>query len=46
MFCRNHFAVSVKYVNPLTIIWLGQIHRHDGSRVAIPSKPEPIQAEN
>jgi hypothetical protein len=26
------------FVNPLTIIWLDQIHRHDGSPQAIPSK--------
>jgi hypothetical protein len=31
------------FVNPLTIIWLDQIHRHDGSLVAIPSKPDLIQ---
>jgi hypothetical protein len=42
MFSRHHFVVSVIYVNPLTIIWLDQIHRHDGSLVAIPSEPDLI----
>jgi len=43
MFCRNHFVVSAIHVNPLAIIWLDQIHRHDGSLVAIPSEPDLIQ---
>jgi hypothetical protein len=42
MFCRNHFVVSAKYVNPLYLIWLDQIHRHDGSPQAIPSKLDLI----
>jgi hypothetical protein len=42
MFCRNRFVVSAKYVNPLTIIWLDRIHRHDGSLAAIPSEPDLI----
>jgi hypothetical protein len=42
MFCRNHFVVSAKYVNPLSIIWLDQIHRTDGSPQAIPSEPDLI----
>jgi hypothetical protein len=42
MFSRHHFVVSAIYVNPLTIIWLDQIHRQDGSLVAIPSKPDLI----
>jgi len=42
MFDRNHFVVSAIHVNPLTIIWLDQIHRYNGSFAAIPSKPDPI----
>jgi hypothetical protein len=42
MFCRNHFVVSAKYVSPLYLIWLDQIHRTDGSPQAIPSKPDLI----
>jgi hypothetical protein len=42
MFSRNHFVVSAIYVNPLTIIWLDQIHRTDGSPQTIPSKPDLI----
>jgi hypothetical protein len=37
-------VVSANYVNPLYLIWLDQIHRHDGSLVAFPSKPDLIQA--
>jgi len=40
MFSRNHFVVSRKHVNPLYINWVEQIHRVDGSPLAIPSDPD------
>ena len=37
MFSRNHFVVSTKHVNPLSIKQLEQIHLVNGSPLAIPS---------